>query len=80
METELSTMRPEDVELPNNGVVFIFGGDEGEMAMMYLGDPKMDDRLRAEAVYRLISETNAVPKKMNTAVIRGLACLGMSVH
>lgn len=79
METELETMRPEDLELPENGIVFMFGGHE-EMSMAYIGDPKMDDRLRAEAIYRLMTETNGVPKKMNTAVIRGLACLDMRVH
>jgi len=79
METEFESMRPEDLELPKDGVVFMFGGEE-EVAMAYLGDPKMDDRLRAEAIYKLLSDTNAMPKKMNTAVIRGLACLDMRLH
>ena len=79
METEFESMRPEDLELPKDGVVFMFGGEE-EVSMAYLGDPKMDDRLRAEAIYKLLSETSAAPKKMNTAVIRGLACLDMRLH
>lgn len=79
METEFESMRPEDLELPKDGVVFMFGGEE-EVAMAYLGDPKMDDRLRAEAIYKLLSDTNAMPKKMNTVVIRGLACLDMRLH
>jgi len=79
METEFESMRPEDLELPKDGVVFMFGGEE-EVAMAYLGDPKMDDRLRAEAIYKLLSDTNATPNKMNTAVIRGLACLDMRLH
>ena len=79
METEFESMRPEDLELPKDGVVFMFGGEE-DVSMVYLGDPKMDDRLRAEAIYKLLSETSAAPKKMNTAVIRGLACLDMRLH
>lgn len=79
METEFESLRPEDLELPKDGVVFMFGGEE-EVAMAYLGDPKMDDRLRAEAIYKLLSDTNAMPKKMNTVVIRGLACLDMRLH
>ena len=79
METEFESLRPEDLELPKDGVVFMFGGEE-EVAMAYLGDPKMDDRLRAEAIYKLLSETNADGKRMMTATIRGLACLDMRLH
>lgn len=79
METELQTMRPEDVELPKDGVVFIFGGDEA-MAMAYIGAPQMQDQLRAEAIYKLISDTNADGKKMMTAAIRGLAMLNHKLH
>lgn len=79
METAISTMRPEDLDIPKDGVVFIFGGEE-EMSMAYIGAPLMADQLRAEAIYKLLSETNADGKRMMTATIRGLACLDMRVH
>jgi len=79
METEISTMRPEDLDIPKDGIVFIFGGEE-EVSMAYIGAPLMSDQLRAEAIYKLISETNADGKKMMTATIRGLAMLNHKLH
>lgn len=79
VETELETMHPSDMQLPENGVVFMFGGEE-EVSMAYLGAPHMADRLRAEAIYKLLTENNADGKRMMTTVIRGLAVLNHKLH
>lgn len=79
METEITTMKPSDLEIPQDGIVFIFGGEE-EMAMAYIGTPKMSDQLRAEAIYKLLADTNADGKQMMTATIRGLSMLNMRLH
>lgn len=79
MSVQLETMKPEDLKLPENGIVFILEGDTG-MSMAYLGSPPMTDQLRAEAIYKLVTENAAVGKKMMTTVIRGLAVLNNPLH
>lgn len=68
-----------DLDIPTNSVIFILGGDE-QLSMAYVGDPGVDDRLRADAIYRLMTATSMDPKKMGTAVIRGLAMLNSQLH
>jgi hypothetical protein len=75
---DLETMRPEDFELPEDGCVFVLEG--GGVSLAYIGNPAMESRIQAEAIYRLLTECSGDGKKMSTAVTRGVACLTMSVH
>lgn len=74
----LETMKPEDFELPDNACVFVLV--DGEVSLAYIGNPAMEARIQAEAIYRLLTETSGDGKKMAVAVTRGIACLSMSLH
>lgn len=78
MTSDLETMKPEDFELPDNSCVFVLV--DGEVSLAYIGNPAMEARIQAEAIYRLLTETSGDGKKMSTVVTRGVACLAMSLH
>lgn len=80
METgdDFETMTPEEFEMPENGCVFVLV--DGTVSLAYIGNPAMESRIQAEAMYRLLTETSGDGKKMSTAVTRGIACLAMSLH
>lgn len=76
-DNDVEQLRPEDFELPENSVVFVF---DGGVSMAMIGAPPVESRLLAEAVYRLVTSVAGDGKKASLAVTRGLACLDMSLH